>query len=110
MPMEPVGTDQQGRPIYFSLNPQGMTLIVEARPGLTGRQPGRSGYELVGLPDLQVIVSRPLGNGSAAVCDTVAPAIGGVPETQPFEFAETPQVAAAINDLGCRTNDGTTMP
>ena len=60
------------------------------------------------LPDLQVEVSRPLGDGSAAVCDDGDPDFGGVPAVSPFDFS--PAEAPAINDLACRFKDGQNHP
>jgi len=57
------------------------------------------------LPDLQVIVSRPLSDGSGAVCDADFPEVGGVPATEPFDI-DNAAAAPAINDLGCRADDG----
>lgn len=108
--MQPVGTDSFGRPIYRSSVGQGMSLIVEAQPGSGRRPPGRSAFADNGLPDFQMILSRPLGDGSPQVCDVRAPLIGGVPATMPFAFSDDSAVTAAINDLGCRVNDGTGQP
>jgi hypothetical protein len=83
-----------------------MTIIVEAQPGAGRRQPGRMGFAENGLPDLQMILSRPLGDGSVRVCDTTAPMIGGVPATVPLAFTDDATVIDAINDFGCRVNDG----
>lgn len=57
-----------------------------------------------GRPDLQVQVDRALGNGSAAVCDTGAPPVGGgVPAVVPTRFdGGDGAVTAALNDLACR--------
>ena len=67
-------------------------------------------YNPDALPDLQLIVSRPLGNGNPIVCDTRAPMLGGVPATDPLVFSNDPSVIAAINDLGCRVDDGAGQP
>ncbi len=63
-----------------------------------------------GLPDLQVLVSEPLGDGSNAVCDDQAPVFGGVPATSPPSFTLDPDTIAALNDLGCRFRDGSGTP
>jgi hypothetical protein len=107
-PMSSIGADPFGRAIYRSAVGQGMSLIIEAQPGPNRRRPGRFAYA-DGRPDLQIILSRPLGDGSTNVCDITAPLIGGVPATTPFEFTDDAAVTAAINDLGCRVNDGTGM-
>lgn len=103
--------DAEGRPIYPRPLGRGFILIIEARPGAERRPVGRSAFDPDrGLPDLQLIVSRPLGNGDPEVCDIIPPEFGGVPATVPLEFSDRPTVIAAINDLGCRTNDGAGNP
>src|SRR5262249_37481094 len=70
-------------------------------------------YESGGMlqaPDMEAIVSRPLGDGNPAVCDTAPPMIGGVPATVPFSFASTEQALAIIADLGCRFIDAAGNP
>jgi hypothetical protein len=111
VPMPSTGVDVDGRPIYVRGTGQGMFLVIEARPGSGGQAVGAEAFDATGgLPDLQMLVSRPLGNGSAAICDDALPNIGGVPATDPLEFTEAPSVVAAINDLGCRVNDGAGNP
>src|SRR5262249_20397915 len=56
--------------------------------------------------DLQMIVSRPLGDGSPIVCDADRPNPGGVPAVEPFEFGSAAEIVHAINDLGCRADNG----
>lgn len=109
-PLMPSDTDALGRPVYAVRVTQAVVLLVEARPGTSQRSVGRSGYEPDGLPDLQVIVSRPLGDGSPVVCDAEPPLFGGVPATVPLVFSGDPGVMDAINDLGCRADDGTGLP
>ncbi len=109
-PLAPLGEDAAGRPIYASRFGFGITLLVEARPGAAGQRLGLSAYSPGGQPDLQLIVSRPLGNGSAIVCDTRPPLLGGVPATDPLVFADDAGQIAAMNDLGCRVDDGTGQP
>jgi len=58
------------------------------------------------LPDLQVQVDRPIGDGSPAVCDNTPPQLGGIPAIRPPSFAPLQTVADAINDLACRFVDG----
>ena len=111
-PQVPVGFDDDNRPIFSWPNGQGFSLVIEARPGTDGRLPGRMAMasSVDELPDLQVILSNPIGDGSAAVCDADPPTLGGVPATDPFEFGDTPEAAHTINDLGCRTDDGAGEP
>jgi hypothetical protein len=100
-PLEPDDTDDEGRPIFVRPFGQGMTILVEARPGGTRRLVGRTTYNEGGsLPDLQVIVSNPLGDGAADVCEGDG-VRGGVPGNAELDF-DAANVAAAINDLGCR--------
>jgi len=58
------------------------------------------------LPYLLIEASRPVGNGSTAVCDAAAPNFGGVPAVNPPDFSTTQAVAAALNDFGCRFRNG----
>ncbi len=109
--IEPSGTDAAGRPIFEREIGTGLNLIVEARAGVEGRPVGRSAFAEMGLPDLQVLVSRPLGDGSTAVCDVDVDGVnGGVPAVDPPVFSDAPEVVDAINDLGCRVNDGEGAP
>ncbi len=109
--IESIGTDGAGRPIFVREIGTGLSVIVEARPGLDGRPVGREAFETVGLPDLQMLLSRPLGDGSPAVCDVqVDGHSGGVPAIDPPVFSNDPATVDAINDLGCRVNDGTGLP
>jgi hypothetical protein len=103
-------TDSQGRPVFNRLLGHGMSLIIEGTAAPGGRPLGRQAYDFDGnLPDLQVLVSRPLGDGSTEVCDfDIAEEIfGGIPGTDPPAFLDNQSVVDAVNDLGCRVNDGT---
>jgi hypothetical protein len=106
VPTDPIGVDAQGRSIYFSSLGWGMSLVVEARPGPSGRAVGATTFVSQGLPSLQMILSRPLGDGDPTVCDIEPPKLAGVPATQPFAFSTSQRVVDAINDLGCRFDDG----
>lgn len=109
--LAPSDSDPAGRPIFVRPFGYGLSLIVEGRPGTGSRPVGPSGYDPTGtLPDLQMILSRPLGNGSDLVCDRLPPNLGGVPATAPFAFSDAVQVVNAINDLGCRVDDGQGNP
>jgi len=110
-PLEPSELDDMGRPVYVTPVGHGFTLVTEVRRGQNGQVVGQEAFrhdpeDPTVLPDLQLIVSRPLGDGSLDVCDTISPDIGGVPATQPFAFAATQEVADAVNDAGCRVDDG----
>lgn len=93
-------------PIYRSLFGYGFSLIVEAKPGDSRARVGSASFAVGGAPDLQVQVSRPLGNGSADVCDDTPPILGGVPAINPPDFSTSPAIADRLNDLGCRFIDG----
>lgn len=104
IPVAASGSDDEGRPIF--LHPgSGAALVIEGREGRDGHPVGIEAYRSDGrLPDLQVILSNALGNGSPAVC-----ALGmqdGVPAISPLSFDLTPALIDAVNDLGCRVNDG----
>ena len=110
-PIESVLVDSAGRPIFSRVLGAGLNLIVEARPGTDGRPVGVVAFSDDGLPDLQIIVSRPLGDGSPEVCDVaIEGPNGGVPAVVPPVFSDDPRTVDAINDLGCRVNDGTGLP
>src|SRR5205085_212771 len=100
-----------GRPIFNHAFGQGFSLVLEARAGANRHNPGvypapyYAGDELIDS-DMQMILSRPLGNGAAMVCDTAPPDLGGVPATVPFRFDSTPTARDIIHDFGCRFVDG----
>jgi hypothetical protein len=111
VPMPSADVDPEGRPIFQRPTGQGIYLVIEARSGTAGQPVGVEAFNAAGgLPDIQLLVSRPLGDGSAVICDDALPNIGGVPGTAPPEFSDVPTVVAAINDLGCRVNDGAGNP
>ena len=106
-PIEASGTDSLGRPIFERELGTGLTLVVEGRSGADGRPVGEIAFSDTGLPDLQILVSRPLGDGSAAVCDVDPEGEnGGVPASDPPVFSDSAMIRDAINDLGCRVNNG----
>jgi hypothetical protein len=81
-------------------------IVVEARPGVNNQPVGQNlplNDEGV-LPDLLIQSSRPLGNGSAAVCDKGPPPdIGGVPGFEPPNFnLESTTTRRAFIDFACR--------
>jgi hypothetical protein len=114
-PLQPDGFDAMGRPIYSEAFGQGLSLVVEARPGADGQRAGDNTVPYVAAgdqqdADMQMIVSRPLGNGDPAVCDIAPPMLGGVPATVPFAFPSGEELSDPVrdhvDDLGCRFNDG----
>lgn len=105
-----MGTTADGTPIFHRPSGAGFSIVVEARPGSSGTAVGTVTYRENGPPDLQMLVSRPLGNGSREVCDRLPPHAGGVPAVEPPVFDDSPAVIDALNDLGCRFRDGTGQP
>ncbi len=75
-PTDPIGVDAQGRSIYFRSQGAGTSIVVEARPGPSNRAVGATTFVGQGLPDLQMILSRPLGNGDPTICDIGPPKLG----------------------------------
>lgn len=109
-PIEPTGTNAEGIPVFSRLSGAGFSLVIEGRPGNSGSPVGSASFREGGAPDLLVVVSRPLGDGSPSVCDRLPPNTGGVPAIEPPDFTDRPEVIAALNDLGCRFLDGAGQP
>ncbi len=106
--MTPISAED-GTPIFRRTLPQGFFIVLEARPGPSGKPVATSTFnwspsDPTVLPDLQMVVSRPLGNGSTAVCDRgeTPDFIGGVPAVDPPLFGGSQFAANAVNDLTCR--------
>jgi hypothetical protein len=113
--LDPSGVDAEGRPVYVRPNPSGFVLVVDAKPGTNAAPVGFNAYNYdpgnpTVRPDLQIEVSRPIGNGSTDVCDNTTGNFGGVPGIDPPSFDGTQAISNALNDLGCRFNDGTGTP
>jgi hypothetical protein len=110
-PIDPIGTAPDGAPIYRRPVGAGFILIVEGRPGSSRKRVGAStlANDSFALPDLQIVASQSLGDGSSAVCDYMGPNAGGVPAVVPPDF-DLPDNAPAINDLACRFRDGAGSP
>jgi hypothetical protein len=104
--VDPIDTTPAGAPIYSRVAGAGFSLVVEGRTGASGIEVGRSSFRPLGVPDLQIVVSRTLGDGSAAVCDRVPPDAGGVPAVDPPSFANID----AVSDFSCRFVDGNDQP
>lgn len=107
---DPSGTDPSGIPIYERTFGFSFSLVVEARRGTSGAPAGTDGILEGDTPDIQVQVTRDLGDGSPAVCDGAEPVFGGVPGIDPPRLEEPAAIADALNDLGCRFIDGTGQP
>ena len=100
--------DDQGREVFTSQGGGRGLLVVEGRPGTSGLPPGiriENDAEEA-RPDLQIESSRPLGDGSAAVCDLGPPPPagkgGGVPAVDPPSFDGGAGVTDALKDFACR--------
>lgn len=103
--LTPEGIAVYERPSY------GFSLVLEGRPGGTRSDIGSNTFRTnpsdpTVFPDIQIQVTRPLGDGSLAVCDDTAPSLGGVPAVNPPDFSTTQAIADAVNDLACRFKDG----
>lgn len=105
---QPIGTAPDGTPIFRRVIGYGFFLIVEAGLGQSRRPPGLVTFNSSPsdpnlLPNLLIVSSNALGNGSASICDDGPdPPIGGVPAVNPPVFGGTQQSANAINDFACR--------
>lgn len=101
-------TSPEGVPIFTRPLGAGFTLVIEGKPGSSGRPVGSLTYrsDLAALPDLQIVASRELGDGSPRVCDLRPPEAGGVPAVDPPRFDDL----ATVNDLACRFRDGVDQP
>jgi hypothetical protein len=113
--IDPSPTTPDGLLVYSRLTGASFSLVVEGKPGLSGVVIADSNhaaltYQPGSFPDLQIEVSRPLGNGSPAVCDTSATTGGGVPGIDPPDFTPTQTNINAVNDLACRFQDGKGSP
>lgn len=111
--IDPVGVTSQGWPIYERPLGYLFSIVVEAKPGPNRRRVGLNAFRSSlsdpnVRPDFEIIVSRPLGDGSAVVCDDMPPMIGGVPASTSFNTTQL--ISNAINDFGCRFVDGSGNP
>lgn len=101
------GKNAQGYPIFHSVVGSGFMIVIEAKPGISNLEPARSIFrhdpkDPTARPDLEIEVTRPLGDGSHEVCDARRPRIGGIPAINPPSFAENQQVSDILNDFACR--------
>jgi len=109
------GRSEDGTAIYSSPSGSQFQIVVEGEPGPSGLDLGNCTYQLVcgspatinELPDLQIEASKPLGNGSSAVCDRprAVPTPGGVQGVPPGTFDPT-----VVNDFACRFLNGSDQP
>jgi hypothetical protein len=108
-PRFPDDRDVMNRPVYVDGRGSNIILVVEGREG-SGET--RVGLTTLGdpLPDLQMLVSRDLGNGDPTVCDVGPPRLGGVAASPDLVFNDDGAVIDAMNDVGCRFDDGLGNP
>jgi hypothetical protein len=93
-------------PAYSVNYGSGFNLVVEAVAGADQRPPGRTTEGSNGPPDMQIQVTRALGDGSPAVCDDMPPTFGGVPGIDPPVLGDPNSIVDQLNDFGCRFYDG----
>ncbi len=107
-PVASIGPQDDGFLTYVRPT-SGFLIYIEAKPGISGLPVGTVTFDFDQtdpnvLPDLQVLVSRAIGDGSTAVCDDgpLPLPLGGVPATVPVTFGGSLAAAGAINDFACR--------
>ncbi|MGH7785894.1 MAG: hypothetical protein ACRERC_03450, partial [Candidatus Binatia bacterium] len=109
-PARSLGNLEDGTPVYFRNAGFGFLLVVEAAGAPTGSSVGTTVFnsnpgDPARRPDFQIIVDRPLGDGSAEVCDEF-----GVPSVDGADFALTQGITNTINDFACRFEVATRRP
>lgn len=112
-PVTPSGMDAEGRFIYSRLFGSGFWIIIEAARGPLGVMIDpltftEAPQNRTQRPNVQIIVSRPLGNGSPIVCDhdPGSPPQGGVPAAEPFGFGPDQLVTDVMAEMSCRIRGG----
>ncbi|MCX8073445.1 MAG: hypothetical protein N3C12_13515 [Candidatus Binatia bacterium] len=114
--LSPVEVFLDGTVVYERTSGSNFSIVVEARPGGANTPVGVRTFQWDPirpdvLPDLAVVSSTPLGNGSLAVCDDTLPVLGGVPAWNgSLDLPGSQQLADVINDLACRFKDGSGQP
>ncbi|MBX3026038.1 hypothetical protein KF840_14110 [bacterium] len=103
--------NEDGREVFTHRVGQ-FLLVIEGRRGRSNLNPGTNLFPpSTDRGDLQVLVSRPIGDirdpvgfGSTRVCDMGPPPtpFGGVPGTNPPVFASGQSITNAIRDMECR--------
>ena len=96
---------EDGVPVFEVPQGRAFHIIAEAGLGPGNVSPLLATFRDDGPPDFQIQVNRPLGNGSAAVCDGLSPIFGGVPAINPPTFDDPEAIRDALNDFGCRFQD-----
>jgi hypothetical protein len=111
MLVDPIGFDDQDRPVYPRPFGSSFVVVLESRAGTSNARVAPLTFDHdpedpARRPDLQIQSDRALGDGSPEVCDHLAPRFGGVPAVDPPSFDETREISDALNDLGCLFVDG----
>lgn len=110
-PILPNPEFENGRPVYSWPQGYGISVVIEAAPGENRRAVAGTAYDPDhpgALPDLQVLASYRFGNGDPTVCES-GEAIG-IPGIESLIFDTSPGTVAAINDFGCRVDNGEGAP
>jgi hypothetical protein len=96
--------DEAGREIFVRHSGQ-VLLAIEGSRGPSNRDPGeRLLVSGAVRPDVQVLFSENLGDGSPQICDLGPPPapFGGVPGFDPPVFGPSENVTSALQDMACR--------
>jgi hypothetical protein len=103
--------NENGREVFVRSVGQ-FLLVIEGRRGSSNSNPGTNLFPGASdRGDLQVLLSRPIGDpsdpvgfGSTRVCDAGPPPtpFGGVPAVDPPDFAAGQFITNAIRDMECR--------
>jgi hypothetical protein len=96
--------DGQGRRIFVR-NSGEFLFVIEGARGASGRDPGENLNTTGGtVPDVQILMSNNIGNGSPARCDKGPPPtpFGGVPGFNPPVNDGSPEKVTALQDMACR--------
>jgi len=99
-------SNEDGIPVYELPLGKSFHIVVEAGAGSSNISPAADTFNTDGPPSFQIQSTRALGNGSTEVCDGEAPIPGGVPAVSPPSFAPTQVIEDALNDFGCRFQNG----
>lgn len=98
-PLSPLGTIGD-TPVFFRNSGSGFRLVIEGSAGINRVSPGKNTFDRDPLnparrPDVHIGCTKPLGDGSLAICES------GVPALAPPHFTGTQRTADTLNDLAC---------
>jgi len=99
-------TFEDGIPVFVLPQGRAFHIVAEAGRGLSDIPPGIDTFSDSGPPSFQIQADHALGNASTTVCDVEEPNAGGVPAVSPPSFDYTEEIVDALNDLGCRFQNG----